>query len=446
MASFRTRLALVAALGLVVRLVAAYLNRHHVVAGDALTFHLEGRFLAAGEGFRRVYEDVPTAEHPPAHIVVLAAADALGIDGFTGQRLFQGAIGTLTVVGCALVGRRVAGDAVGLIAGLIAALYPMLWLPDTAIMSETTYGVMVVAALLCALTLRERPSARRAAVLGAVIALAALTRGEALALVLVLLAPTAWRAAAGDRRAFARWTLAGIGAFALVLAPWAIRNATTFEARVLISTNGDGVWVGSNCPATYDGPLIGSWVFSCYGRRPPGDEAQQSVVYRERGLRYARDHAGRVPVVVAARLGRLLDVYRPWTQGIYFNASEGRGSRASKLALPAWWLLAPLALAGALLLRRRRTVGLGVILAPVVMVLCVGAGVYGSTRFRFAAEPSVVVLAAVAVHAALRRLGRLRGDPPADGAAAGRHPSPDAPGAGDRPAPGGPPPAAAPAG
>lgn len=419
MRDFRLRLAGVAALGLAIRLLAAYLNRHHPVGGDALTFHVEGHNLAHGEGFRRVYEDVPTAEHPPAHIVVIALANLLGIDGFTAQRMFQGVVGTLTVVGCALVGRRLAGETAGLVAGVLAAGYPMLWMPDTALMSETTYGVMLVGALLAALALRDAPSPRRAAVLGAVIALAALTRGEALALLVVLLAPVCWFATAGDRRAFARHLAVGLAAFAVVLAPWAIRNAETFHARVLISTNGDGVWVGSNCGPTYYGPLIGSWVFACYGKRPPGDEAQQSVAYRKRGLTYARRHAGRVPLVVAARLGRLLDVYRPWTQGVFFNATEGRGSRASKAGLLAWWLLAPLALAGGLVLRRRRTPGLGVILGPVVMVLFVGATVYGSTRFRFAAEPSVVVLAAVALTAAagplLTRGGRTarRASPPA---------------------------------
>ena len=54
------------------------------------------------------------------------------------------------------------------------------------------------------------------------------------------------------------------------------------------------------------------------------------VAYRARGLRYARDHAGRLPLVMLAREGRLLDLYRPWTQGVFFNASEGRNPRASK--------------------------------------------------------------------------------------------------------------------
>jgi hypothetical protein len=191
--------------------------------------------------------------------------------------------------------------------------------------------------------------------------------------------------------------LAGLAACALVLAPWTIRNALTFDAPVAISTNASGVFVGANCARTYYGGGIGAWDFRCYGDPPPGDEAQQMTAYRARGLRYARDHAGRVPLVVAARLGRLADVYRPWTQGVFYNGSEGRNPRATKAGLVFYWLLLPFGIAGALRLRRRGAV----LLVPVALVVLVGAAVYGSTRFRTAAEPSLVVLAAVALSALL---------------------------------------------
>ena len=48
-----------------------------------------------------------------------------------------------------------------------------------------------------------------------------------------------------------------------------------------------------------------------------------------------------------------------------------------------------------------------ILLAPVVMVVAVAMAVYGSTRFRFGAEPSVVVLAAVALVALGGRLPRV---------------------------------------
>jgi 4-amino-4-deoxy-L-arabinose transferase-like glycosyltransferase len=398
-------------LGLAIRVAYAVVQRHWPVIGDALTFHIEGRFLADGEGFRRAFEDVPTAEHPPLMSVVLAGLDLLGLDSTAGQKVGLAVIGSATVPLVGLIGRQAAGERAGLVAALLAAAYPMLWAADGSLMSETVYGVFVAASLWCAYRALERPTARRFAVLGALIALAALTRGEAIGLLVLLVAPLAWRVRSWEKG------LVALAAFALVIAPWTVRNLTTFEEPVLISTNSYGIWVGANCQETYYGELVGSWVFSCYGKRPKGDEVQESLEYRRRGLDYARDHAGRLPVVLAARAGRLLDVYRPWSQGVFLASAEGRRPAAQRLGLIAWWVLAPLALLGALVLRRRRA-PLVVLLAPCLLVLLVALATYGSTRFRFAAEPAIVVLAAVALEEALRRRGRR----PAPGA-----PTPAAP-------------------
>jgi hypothetical protein len=181
---------------------------------------------------------------------------------------------------------------------------------------------------------------------------------------------------------------------------------------VLISNNASGVWVGANCHDTYYGPLIGSWKFQCYGTdRLPGDESERFAVYRRRGMDYLADHAGRLPIVIAARLGRLLDVYQPWGQGAFLASAEGRNVKAQRAGLAAWWLLVPWAIAGAVLLRRRREPALLVLLAPIALVLLVAATSYGSTRFRFAAEPGLVVLGAVAVDAVVGALLRSRSRP-----------------------------------
>ncbi len=420
MGSFRTRLALVALLGLAVRLLVAWNNRDFPVVGDALTYHLEGGFLAHGEGFRRAYEALPTAEHPPAHIVLLGLADLLGLDSTGLQKAFMGVVGTVTVVLVGLLGRRVGGPATGLVAAGLAAVHPMLWLPDAALMSETTSTLLVVATMLLALRLHDRRTLGAAALLGAAIALTTLARGEAIGLLVLLAVPVVW--AAGSARGAperlggparvtgsrVRLGLACAAAFLLVLAPWSIRNATTFERPVLLSTNGDAVWVGANCPDTYFGANVGSWAYSCFGKAPPGDESQQAVGWRKRGLDYAQDHTGRIPVVAAARLGRLLDVYRPWTQGVFYAGAEGRQPRFQRLGLLLYWLLLPFGIAGAVLLLRRRRAEAAVLLAPVALVLLVGVLVYGSTRFRTAAEPSLVVCAAVALEALRQRVAARR--------------------------------------
>jgi hypothetical protein len=72
-----------------------------------------------------------------------------------------------------------------------------------------------------------------------------------------------------------------------------------------------------------------------------------------------------------------------------------------------YYALLPAAIFGAVVLRRRR-----VTLLPLV-ALCVTVSIgaaltYGFTRFRAAAEVAIVLLAAVAVDAVLRRRARLR--------------------------------------
>jgi hypothetical protein len=59
-----------------------------------------------------------------------------------------------------------------------------------------------------------------------------------------------------------------------------------------------------------------------------------------------------------------------------------------------YWLLAPLAIVGAVLLRRRKR--LIVPLVATAVTVTIGAALtYGQQRFRIAAEPAILVLAAV---------------------------------------------------
>jgi 4-amino-4-deoxy-L-arabinose transferase-like glycosyltransferase len=399
------RLALILAGALVIRLLYTLLVAQDIpVIGDALTYHLLGENIADGKGFERAqhsqfapvegWKGEPTAEHPPLFPLLVGLLTKLGAAGYLGQKLLLCLVGTATVAFVGLAGRELAGPVVGLVAAGIAAAYPFLWVADGSLMSETLYGALLAATLWLAIRFARRPSLGLAAGLGALVALAALTRGEALLLVPLLLLPlaisagTAWR----SRLALAA---VSVGAFALVLAPWTIRNLTVFEEPVLISTNGNAVFVGSNCDAVYHGRFIGLWNFDCYGRAPAGDESEQSVAYRERGLEYARDHLDRLPLIMGVRLLRVWDLYKPYQQADY-ETFEGRSRTASRIGLVFLYPLLVLAIAGALILRRRRA-PLWPLLAFPVMVSITAVSIYGVTRFRFAAEPALCVLAAVAL-------------------------------------------------
>jgi 4-amino-4-deoxy-L-arabinose transferase-like glycosyltransferase len=423
-AKFEHRLALIAFGGLLIRLLYTALNRKYPVIGDALTFHLDAAHLADGHGFQRAFEPVPTAEHPPLHILVLALVDLLGGHGTLPQKFVLCFVGTGTVVALGVLGRMIGGPRVGLIAAAVGAVYPLLWVIDGSLMSETEYALLITLTLVVAYRYLRGPSVPRALAVGALIALATLTRGEAVGLVVLLAAPLAWRVHA-EWGARLRAAALMVAAFCVVMAPWSVRNLLTFEKPILISTNGYGVVIGANCHGSYYGELLGSWDYGCFRNRAPGDESEYSVDYRDRGLRYARDHASRIPVVVAVRLLRQFDLYRPG-QSVIFQAGEGRYHRVARWGIRAYWLLLPFGIAGFVLLRRRRE-PLLILTAPLLLAALVGALVYGSTRLRVAMEPVLVVSAAVAMDAAWSRRRTRRG------LAAGAGPSSSAP-ASSRPA------------
>ena len=83
------------------------------------------------------------------------------------------------------------------------------------------------------------------------------------------------------------------------------------------------------------------------------------------------------------------------------DAGEERERWAAWAGIASFWVLAPIAAIGARRLRRRDRV---VLLIPVMIVMVTTVVIYGGHRIRSSAEPSIVILAAVAIgHWSARR-------------------------------------------
>jgi 4-amino-4-deoxy-L-arabinose transferase-like glycosyltransferase len=427
--------------------------------------------IADGNGFTDAFHPgVPTADHPPLTAVVLGgvsfAFDHLPLSkladethlpahvAFGGapsatplvarthvreQRYFMALLGTLNVFLLILLARRMAGNTVALVAGAFAALYPYLWVNDGLLFSETVAITCVLLALLAACWCRERVSPWRFAVLGALCSVAALARAELLVLAPLLVLALAWWARAAGPRAVTIAVVAGAAGCVAVLAPWSAYNSSRFHDRVFISTNDGLALAGSNCAPEYNGSGIGLWT-----NAPPCafsdaqlahldatqfarthrhlDQSDISDLYRHKALTYMRDNLGRLPVVVAARVGRAWSVYRPLDM-ISFNQGESRERWVTELGLVAYYPLILLAIAGGLaMIRRRAGPALWILVVPAISVTLVAAATYGQTRLRATAEPSIVILAAVGAGWGAETLrSRRAGDRSGDraGAAAG---------------------------
>ena len=286
-----------------------------------------------------------------------------------------------------------AGSLVGLVAAAIAAVYPNLWINDSLVMSESLALLIVAVALIVALDFDRSPSVGRAVALGVLVGLGTLTRSE-IALFAIGFAVLAWwRAAGHPRRALIPVLV--VVASALTIAPWVVYNLARFSEPVLLSTNDGTTLLGANCDQTYYDD-IGGWDIRCLDASEEGvDASVRSRARRAAAVDYAGDHVGRLPVVVAARLGRIVDVYG-LRNLVALDRGEEKAAWAVWTGIVMWWLLAVAAVAGWVVLGRRAGRGPLVARRPRRVGVDHDDPVLRRPPDPRPAEPVVVLLAAVA--------------------------------------------------
>lgn len=388
--------------------------------GDDVWYHWVANGLVDGRGFSDPFHSLgphgivfgsagkplPTAFHPPLFPMLLAGFSEVGLRSYTAHQIVGCALGAGTTVVLGLIGRRLAGERAGLLAALAGALFLPMAINEALLRSESLYGLTIALVLLAAIHLRERPDARRAGLLGAAIGVATITRAEAI-LLLAMLAPLVVRAAPRGWRRLG----ACAAAAAVLVVPWSVRSSLEFDRPVFVATADGSLIAGANLPSTYHGELLGGWDFNGLSRTPTGragirNEAVQSARWRREGFDFARHHAGRLPVVIAARVGRTWSVYPFSIAGRSpFTTAYRHLRRGAYLDLLVFIAVLALAAYGFGALER----GLRwLFLAPVVLVTLVSALGDGDTRFRQAADVVVALLAGLGLARLLDRRAARR--------------------------------------
>jgi 4-amino-4-deoxy-L-arabinose transferase-like glycosyltransferase len=410
---FAQRLAGITAGGLVLRLVYVIgFRRHKAVVGDPYFYHHGANLLVHGAGFVAplqyiaLHVRLEAADHPPLYMLFLSIPSVLGLDSALAHMIWSACLGAATIALAGLLGQAVAGNRAGLIAAGVVAISPNVWIYDGAILSETMAIFVTTLALLVAYRVWKRISLRRACVLGAVCGLAMLARSELILLVPALLWPVAmladrspWRARLG--RAGAATVVALV-----VVAPWVGYNLARFHHPVLLSSQLETTLAGSNCPDTYWGHDIGLFTQSClslYPHESSQEESDTAQTLRRGAQHFIRRHLSRVPVVMAARVGRVTGVFRPAEQVDLDVFVEGRERPLAITGLVAGYATAIAAIAGAMILRRRRGPPVFPLVVVPAVVLFTVAVTYATDRFRASAETALAVLAAVAIDALWNR-------------------------------------------
>lgn len=430
---FPLGLALITAVGAIWRLGVLAFDKwdQPLLLNDSLYYSAQAQQLVDGVWFREIFVDRPGAEHGPLTSVLLATVSWVE-HPVPWQRLVTVVCGIATIVVIGLLARRIGGARVGLVAAAIAAVYPNLWMNDGLVMSESISVLVVSLALWAAhrlLAVVGAPTALSAAppddggvqvgragrqavsaavVAGLLAGLAALARSE-----LALLTP-AVMLLVGVRLLRDRPTSARLGRSLLIpltvgvaslvtVAPWVVFNLARFEQTVTLTTNDGTTLLGSYCDASFAGPNIGGWSLLCVVADPDyamdEEPSVRSARQRDLAIDYAKEHLGELPKVVAARIGRTLDLYG-LDSLVAQDVGEERYRWASWAGIVMWWWLAVAAIIGGVVLRRRSapaTWPLWLLLCPVASVTITTVVFYGGHRIRSSMEPTVIVLAALAI-------------------------------------------------
>lgn len=371
--------------------LAAFVLADPTANPDSHAFLALARSLLEGRGFTYVEPMMPGLElkafRSPAYAALVATC--LAVRG-VGLALFvQGALAGATAALVADIARRIAGVRAGWIAliGLLAWGQP--WRFAGELMSETLYTFWLGAALWLIVRARLRTLPRseergpdrigEAMVLGAVTALAMLTRPSGFALLPGI---------ALSLRRTPRVLVAALLCAIVLWAPWPARNARLLGAFVPSLTNGGlNAWNGTT------GRLIGEgWEL----------QAQQSA-RGEIGLDrmfwgLVRDEMQNDPIGSARRLAR---------RAVNYLGPPPLVPRQIVLLL-AW----PLALLGVVAMARGRGLGRAA-LGAVAPTWTIQAGLtiafVVNERYRFPGDPMLIAAAAIGIEALLARWGIARG-------------------------------------
>ncbi len=392
-------------------------EREYVPLHDAAVYVTLAQHLLHWRCYCESAPGQPTTYRPPVFPLFLAGVNLLGGTSSLAMRLALSVVGGGTCVLVALIAWELFGARVGLLAGLVAATYPQLFIFDAWLYSESLAIFLFTASCYAVMRVVREPAGWKWALVGVLLGVTCLARPNG---IYAVGAVVVWALIAVRARMVApRQAVLGISllvvACGAVLLPWTVRNAVVTGGALVPLTSGMGDVVAGSYNdlayslAGYQGSWVNPWSLayptwtpqeravlapftqpcagtSCNVEKPcwGACEVARDHAATEAGLMWLRAHLSDAPTLVLLRL-----------RGLFTPASPpGEAGmlvwRPFAVIYPTLVLL--LAVAGVAALRRRWREALIPWLFAATVVL--GAMVfYGSPRLRSPMEPLLVVMA-----------------------------------------------------
>ena len=331
-------------------------------------------------------------------------------------RTSQAILGTITVALIGLVAFEMFGEVAGLVALVLAAIYPVLIELSAVIVAENLLTAFVLAAVYAGLRVRRARNARTryawVAATGVLAGLATLTHENGV-LILIPLIPAVWTARPRLKLGALAAPALLIVVTALTILPWTIRNAVVMHAFIPVSDETGITLVGTYNVASAANPQLQYKWRIFYGipgehalikQSPTLTEPQISSRLQSQALHYISDHPFSPFVVAYHNTLRLLEIRGAFA----YQASASAIDIATNIAwrgIVSFWILCVLAVAGAFT-KLARSAPKWVWAVPVLLALSVVFVNVETPRFREPVDPFLILLASAGLATLVARLRR----------------------------------------
>lgn len=365
--------------------------------------------LAEGRGFATAAG--PTSLRPPLYPAFIAAVwTASGTRSLQFVRVAQIVVALLTTVVIFLAGRELFGERAGLAAAALTCFYPSLLVSNYLMLTEVLFAFLVACAAWAMVRLLNTGSVTAAVASGGLIALAALARSVlypfsiAVAFLVAAFAPALL---------IRRLTLGAIvvASWALVLAPWAIRNTRLQRVPVLVDTMGGmnlrmGNYEYTPLDRMWDAVSVRgdkSWIAGLPAAPAGGGdwtEGQKERWARDRAVRFMLDHPMLTFQRAIVKFGDFWALDRDFLAGLQqglFRPPLVIAVVCSVAVLAAYPLVLFAALGGIARLTRADWPAAWLPLLVVLFVCALHTLVFGHPRYRLPVMPLLCLYAGAAL-------------------------------------------------
>ncbi|HLH60603.1 MAG TPA: glycosyltransferase family 39 protein [Ktedonobacteraceae bacterium] len=396
-------------LALLVRIV--YNNTvaaHYYPLHDSLFYQTIGLNLLREHCFC-LESHISTVYRAPLWPFIIAGISIIFGPGDYVARIFLSIVGSGTCMLVYLFARDLFGMRIGIVAGIIAAIYPELYIYDGWLYTESLYIFLLFALCYTLYRIQRAPQQTKGLwiVAGILLGLLSLTRPNGLAviglvilwtLIMIRIKVVSWRPAA---RGVMITTVIAL----VLIAPWTVRNYRDSHAFIPVATGDGTVLLGAYNNAIVTTPgYLGSWInplksapevtkpFPLYTCTPTCEVAREAT-YKKAAIQWIESHTSVLPHLLALHF---LNMWQPATIEADLPVERFPNQLSSQIVLAmmktfpiAVFILAALGLAVTFWRWRE------LLFLYFIILLTIGECLiyYGSARFRAPIEPILILLA-----------------------------------------------------